>query len=280
MSQTPLYQTIYQTIVDSIKNGEYPENSPLPAERCLCERYHVSRSTIRQALSKLNDDDWVYTIHGNGSFIKPQIFEQPLTKFYSFTDELKSSNILIRNDIIGYELTALDKKLADKLDYQVKSQFHKVIRLRSAKDYPLMLETTYLPRNRFVKIDTAFLKQGSLYAYLRDKYDFHVDHATEAFRPVLATAAERSLLQISSSVPCILLERFSYEDGILIEYTKSIVRGDKYVFRVDFNNLVPQDCTPPPNFLTTLARQRKFSCSSDWKFFNHRTFFIQCANER
>lgn len=236
MSDTALYKVVYQKILESISSGEYPENSPLPAERYLCDKYHVSRSTIRQALDQLKDDSYVFTIHGNGTFVKPQIFEQPLTKFYSFTDELKSSNILIRNDIIGYELISLDKQLAAKLQYPVKSIFHKIIRLRSAKDYPLMLETTYLPKNRFIKIDTKLLEQGSLYAYLRNRYDFQVDRATEAFRPIIANNIEKNLLQIPPSTPCILLERFSYEDDLIIEYTKSTVRGDKYIFKVDFKN--------------------------------------------
>lgn len=239
MAETALYKLVYQYILDSIKSGEYSENSCLPAERYLCEKYHVSRSTIRQALDCLKEDGYVFTIHGNGTFVKPQIFEQPLAKFYTFTDELKNSNILIRNDIIGYELIALDKGLAAKLQYPVKSVFHKIIRLRYAKDCPLMIETTYLPKNRFIKINTSLLEQGSLYAYLRDKYDFQINHATEAFRPVLASTPERELLQIPSSTPCILLERFSYEDDLIIEYTKSIVRGDKYIFKVDFGASIP-----------------------------------------
>lgn len=241
MSDTALYKLVYQNILDSIKSGEYPENSHLPAERWLCDKYHVSRSTIRQALNMLKEEGYIFTIHGNGTFVKPQIFEQPLTKFYSFTDELKNSNILIRNDIVGYELITLNKSLAAKLRYPIHSVFHKIVRLRSAKDYPLMIETTYLPKSRFIKINTALLEQGSLYAYLRDKYDFQVEYATETFRPVLANSMEQELLQISSSTPCILLERFSYEDDLIIEYTKSTVRGDKYIFKVAFRNNSPSN---------------------------------------
>ena len=104
-----------------------------------------------------------------------------------------------------------------------------------------MIETTYLPKSRFIKINTAQLEQGSLYAYLRDKYDFQVEYATETFRPVLANSMEQELLQISSSTPCILLERFSYEDDLIIEYTKSTVRGDKYIFKVAFRNNSPSN---------------------------------------
>lgn len=96
-----------------------------------------------------------------------------------------------------------------------------------------MLETTYLPQARFWKLDTDILSKGSLYEFLRNRYDFHADRATEKFQPVIPRPEERTLLHISSNTPCMLLERYSYEGDVLIEYTKSIVRGDKYAFRIE-----------------------------------------------
>ena len=231
-----LYIDIYQKILHSIQSGEYPENSPLPSERFLCGKYHVSRSTIRQALLLLKEADAVYSVQGHGSFIKPQIFTQPLTQFYSFTDTLKSSNILIHNDIVSCEVIAADISIARKTGYPEGTVFHKLIRLRSAQEYPLMIETTYLPQSRFIKLDREILSKGSLYEFLQAKYGFHVDRVTENFRPVMPRPRSAPFLQMPLNTPCILLERFSYEDNLLIEYTKSIVRGDKYIFRIEFLN--------------------------------------------
>lgn len=235
MQSVPLYLEISEKILSSIQMGEYPENSPLPSERSLSEKYHVSRSTIRQALDKLKQDDIVYTVHGNGSFIKPQVFHQPLTKFYSFTDELKNSNILIHNTVVQYNITSSEAFVCSRFSMPANSAFHRIVRLRSARDYPLMLETTYLPQSRFIKIDSSILEQHSLYQYLKEKYAFNPDRATEKFCPIIPTPAERELLQISQTIPCMLLERYSYEEDCLIEYTRSVIRGDKYIFTVDFS---------------------------------------------
>ena len=232
-----LYIEIYEKILHAIQSGEYPENAPLPAERDLCDKYHVSRSTIRQALMRLKEADVIYTVQGNGTFIKPQVFTQPLTnQLYSFTDSLKSSNILIQNEIVNYDLILADSSLAKRTGYAEHAAFHKIVRLRSAREYPLMLETTYLPQSRFVKLDLDVLTKGSLYEFLRSKYSFQADRATETFRPVMPRADEKALLKIPGTTPCILLERFSYEDNLLIEYTKSIVRGDKYIFHIELQN--------------------------------------------
>lgn len=233
MRSIPLYLEISKKIKHSIQSGEYPENSSLPSERSLSEKYLVSRSTIREALEKLKSDAVIYTIHGNGSYVKPQVFDQPLTKFYSFTDELKNSNILINNTIIDYHAVSGQSSLSNKFKLPKNTAFHKIIRLRSAKNYPLMIETTYLPQSRFLKIDTDILEQHSLYQYLKQKYDFHATSAKEQFHPVIPSAFERDLLQIPPTTPCMLLERYSFEEDQLTEYTQSVIRGDKYTFSVD-----------------------------------------------
>ena len=122
MANAPLYIQIYKQILASIKSGEYKENTPFPSERELCERYHVSRSTIRQTISLLKEADYVYTIQGKGTFIKPQVFTQPLTEFYSFADTLKRDNIIIQNKIIEYSNNTVDKMLPSLLDME-KIQF-------------------------------------------------------------------------------------------------------------------------------------------------------------
>lgn len=235
MKGKALYTEVYQKILDGIQKGEFPKGLPLPAERFLCEKYHVSRSTLRTALTMLNEAEVVYTVPRSGTFIQPNFFQQPLTHFYSFTDTLKRNNILIHNDIISYNLITTDSQLMRKTGYPTDSTFHKLIRLRSASDYPLMIETSYLPQSRFFTLNLEDLSSGSLYSFLKTKYDFSPSNATETLRAVMPVPHEKELLQISGTVPCILLERFTYENEILCEYTKSIIRGDKYVFHVDLN---------------------------------------------
>lgn len=48
MEALPLYQQIYSDLLEKIRDGTYLENKSLPAERVLCQMYHVSRSMIRR----------------------------------------------------------------------------------------------------------------------------------------------------------------------------------------------------------------------------------------
>lgn len=234
MKSDALYVDISKQILRDIEHGIYPESAPLPDEETLRKKYNIARSTLRRALELLKEKEIIFSVQGNGTFIKPHLFTQPLSTFYSFTDTLKSSDVLIQNSVIDYKLIEADKWLAKETGYPEGTSFHKLLRLRSALRYPLMLETTYLPKSRFLMLDTDVLSEGSLYDFLRVQYNFQATRATETFQPVMPQGDERVLLHISPNTPCMLLERYSYEGNMLIEYTKSIVRGDKYSFRIEW----------------------------------------------
>lgn len=232
MKSKALYQEVYDKILEGIRTGEYPENSPLPAERFLCDKYHVSRSTLRAALNLLSNAELVYTIPGSGTFVTAKLFTQSLARFYSFTDTLKNDNAIIQNDIVNYELIPADEVLARKTGYQPHKLFHRLVRLRSCQDTPLMVETTYLPQDRFVNLDLNELSLHSLYGFLEKNYNFHPSYATETLRSVTPLPHERDLLQLYGHMPCMLLERFTFEGDRLSEYTRSTIRGDKFLFHV------------------------------------------------
>lgn len=233
MNNRPLYYDVYNDLVKIIKGRQLAENAPLPSERSLCDYYHVSRTTIRKALELLEQENYIFRKQGSGTFVKPQVYEQPLVKFYSFADTLKEEGIVLRNTIVEYELIEAGNLLAEAIGCKEKDVFHRLTRLRSAADHPLMLETTYLPRNRFFRLDVDWLKDNSLYDYLSTNYNMRVDKSIEMLRPVNASAGERKLLKIPATLPCMAVERFNYEAGELIEYTKAIIRGDKYRFKAE-----------------------------------------------
>lgn len=68
-AKKPLYITIYDTLYKQIIDGVFPPESKLPTEHELAKLFGVSRMTLRQALSLLQDDGLVKSIHGKGNFI-------------------------------------------------------------------------------------------------------------------------------------------------------------------------------------------------------------------
>ncbi|MGG0664314.1 GntR family transcriptional regulator [Viridibacillus arvi] len=65
----PLYITVYDELYKLIMNGTFLPESKLPAEPELAKMFKVSRMTLRQSLSLLQDDGLVKRVHGKGNYI-------------------------------------------------------------------------------------------------------------------------------------------------------------------------------------------------------------------
>ena len=65
----PSYLPIYNMLYSDIVNGKYENNSVLPSENSLSEKYEVSRHTIRQALTILDQDGLIQKQQGKGSIV-------------------------------------------------------------------------------------------------------------------------------------------------------------------------------------------------------------------
>lgn len=70
------YRKIYSWIIEQINNGTFPHNAKLPSEADLCEQFSISRQTVRNALARLNEDGFIYSVKGSGSFVRKRIFQR------------------------------------------------------------------------------------------------------------------------------------------------------------------------------------------------------------
>ena len=66
---------IYEQLVDQIKNqiitGTLRETEALPSVRALSGTLKVSALTVKKAYDKLEEDGFVLTIHGKGTYVAP-----------------------------------------------------------------------------------------------------------------------------------------------------------------------------------------------------------------
>jgi GntR family transcriptional regulator len=52
----PLYRDLRATLMAEIVAGKFPVGTRFPTDYELCERFQVSRSTVREALRSLQDE--------------------------------------------------------------------------------------------------------------------------------------------------------------------------------------------------------------------------------
>ena len=66
---------IYEQVVDQVKNqiitGMLQENEPLPSVRALSATLKISALTVKKAYDRLEEEGFVVTVHGKGTYIAP-----------------------------------------------------------------------------------------------------------------------------------------------------------------------------------------------------------------
>jgi len=235
-SRIPVYVQLMNIIIDQINKGILMENQQLPAERELCATYQLSRTTVRQAMQELEKDRYVYIQHGKGTFVSPKQYKQELYGFYSFTEEMKKMGKVPSTKIIHFEETQCDQRMARKMNCGIGEKIYHFSRLRYADDELVMLVTSNILCQRFPGFRREMLENNaSLYEAFIDQYNVVFAKAKESLQSVGARKEEAKLLQIPVNFPCMLIERTTLENEIIIEYATSIARGDMFKYDIVLN---------------------------------------------
>ena len=65
----PIYEQIVDQIKSLIRNGELKENDNLPSVRTLSKELKISALTVKKAYDKLEEEGFVTTVHGKGTYV-------------------------------------------------------------------------------------------------------------------------------------------------------------------------------------------------------------------
>ena len=74
-SSVPIYEQIKSSIIEQIMSGGLKENEMLPSIRSLASDIRISVMTIKKAYDELEQDGYIVTVQGKGSFVVPKNIE-------------------------------------------------------------------------------------------------------------------------------------------------------------------------------------------------------------
>ena len=228
----PLYLKLSAALAEQIMDGTLPEGTLLPSERELCQTHGISRTTVRQALQDLSQKGYSRSIHGKGTVVvRPQI-RQELRSIYSFDADMRQLGKNPETQIMDFVEIVPTGNVAELMQLPSGESVYRIMRLRLANNEPMLLETNYLPCRRFPQFTRQMLENQSLYRVLTDAYSLHIAVAEETFEPVLLRPMEAQMLHTGQNSLGMLIERISYEDGKVVEISKSISPASKFKHHV------------------------------------------------
>ena len=78
---TPKYLQLKDIIKQYFESEQYKPGQKIPSENELINQFNVSRNTVRQALSELVNEGFIYKKHGSGSFFSGKIKDETTQSF-------------------------------------------------------------------------------------------------------------------------------------------------------------------------------------------------------
>jgi GntR family transcriptional regulator len=233
-SPVPLYYQLKEIIKAEIEKGSFPPGGKIPTERELEKEFKVSRMTVRQAVSCLENEGLVERAHGSGTFVSKPKFQLRLNPFFSFTEEMRSYGYRTDSRLISLSKTRPTEKVAAKLDLDKDKEVTELKVLKLVEDEPVFLQTSYLPLQYSVDLFRETTVPPSLYRWLAERYGIEPARASETMETIAINQYEADILKTRVGSPGLLLERITYSfQGDPFEFVKSILKSIRFKIIID-----------------------------------------------
>ena len=224
-SSEPKYYAVKRHLLEFI--GSLDPGSAVPTERELSAQMVTSRTTVRQALSELVVEGRLVRRQGSGTYVAEPKITWPLY-LGSFTEQVKASGFTPSAKVLATSRQAASIELAAALALAPRAPVYKIERLRLADAWPIAVETSWLPAERFPGLSRQIRKHGSLYALLAEDYGATLHTAEETIETAPATPREAGPLRVDVGSPMLVVSRQNFDSaGTPVELGRTWFRGDR-----------------------------------------------------
>ncbi len=200
----------------------------IPSERQLSADLGMSRLTVRAALDDLVREGHLIRRRGAGTFVSEPKIAQELT-MTSFTDDMRHRGMVPASRTLELNVVSAGARLGRLLHVSPSERVVVAKRLRLADRETMAIEELHVRESLVPGLTAADLEKQSFYELLRDRFGVAPVSGIQAVEPTVTNDDESELLGVPLHSPAFLFERITRaESGDVVEYVRSIYRGDRY----------------------------------------------------
>jgi len=193
----PYYYQLYESLAADIRSNKIPEGHKLEPEMVLCDKYGLSRITVRQALKELELSGFIIRERGKGTYVRKKVETLSLQKVSSIVDELRRGGIDTRKKILKKELVSPDYKLMEIMSLNKSEKIFYIERFILAFEKPFYITKAYFPYSLTGKINNNILINNSFTAIITDVLNFKLVHSKRVLTADVPDKKTAELLEIA-----------------------------------------------------------------------------------
>lgn len=234
-SNIPLYTQLASYIMMQIKMGVLKPGDQVIPESVISDILNISRTTVRQTMNSLVEEGLLVRYRGKGTFVAERKIKRNINHLYNFTENIREAGAVPSSTVFQSKVITVDDEIANRMELsKAQRKAFLLQRLRCANGEPIILESTYIPYFLCKGIEKFDFSTLSLYDILSNYYSLNPYHAVETIEAILIEKETAKHLNCKPNSQGYKIERISELDsGYVFEYTTSITRADKCVFRLD-----------------------------------------------
>ncbi len=148
------YQQLSEILIKQIEEGILKSSEQIPTEMELSKRYKLNRHTVRQAIERLKNEGFVYTIKGKGTFVANTKISYKVSRKTRFTASILDVGLNPDARLLdSYEISA-GRELSRKLNIKSSDKVVVLEIARFVNKIPFCHTTSFLVSERFPDIKT------------------------------------------------------------------------------------------------------------------------------
>ncbi len=221
------YIQVARTLRKEIVDGVYPVGSQLPTEHELCQRFSVSRYTVREALRRLREDNLVSSRPRAGTMVVPR------PSSHAYVQDVVSINDLLdfatgtRFAIESIAMVTIDRELAARTGLPIGEEWLAVAGFRRADDAQAahpeipICRTEYYINRSFAAVGRMLGNHsGPIFPLLEDLFGISITEVRQEIAAVQIPPELAGPLAVEPGSPALQLRRrYTTSDSEIAQVT-------------------------------------------------------------
>jgi GntR family transcriptional regulator len=208
----PLYAQVKELMIRRMVAGDWRPGDILPSEGRLAAEFRVSQGTVRKALDEMAAQKLVVRQQGRGTFIAKHSQQHSLFHFFHIVDE-HGVKALPTSHVPWMRTERATREQARALRLTSRARVHNILRIRTLKGAPVILERIAVPAALFPDLDLPRGREMSeeFYVLYQQRFGITVVRAEERLRAVRADAEDARHLGVRRGSPLLEVDRVALD---------------------------------------------------------------------
>ena len=232
--QAPRYLQLAGDLRGEILSGKFAGSDPFPTESELCQRYGVSRFTVREALRRLQGEGLIARRRGSGTVVQPAAarggaLHQPLSNVGEILQYARGSTVVYEAE----GARKLPRRIAEQIDADTSGSWFlfRGVRTREGDALPIAATDAFFHGSLADAVARFDLSGSTLFSQIEQLTGVSVGRVTQDIQAVGAGLDIASALGIPRRTPVLRILRCYWDgDGHLFEISLSHHPGDRFAY--------------------------------------------------